>query len=59
MPALSLFDWTIAFAIDQIVSLRWGVAGAISLGLITAGHKSRNVTFQCAGIAVLAVLLAQ
>lgn len=55
MLALSLC----AYAFEEIIQWRYGAAGAIAIGLVGLGHKIRNTTFTCVGIAVLALLLAQ
>ncbi|MEU1537271.1 hypothetical protein ABZ461_03895 [Actinacidiphila glaucinigra] len=54
MPALALC----AFAFEQLVQWRYGAAGAFAVGLFTVGHKARNTTFTCVGLAVIALLLA-
>jgi hypothetical protein len=48
-----------AYAFEEIVQWRYGAAGAIALGLVSLGHKVRNTTFTCIGLATLAILLAQ
>lgn len=47
------------YAFEQIVQWRYGAAGVIALGLVSLGHKVRNTTFTCIGLAALALLLAQ
>lgn len=55
MPALSVC----AYAFEQVVQWRFGVAGMLALGLVTFGHKSRNSTCTAIGLTALALLLAQ
>lgn len=48
-----------AYAFEQIVQWRYGVAGMLAFGLLSLGHKSRNVTCTAIGLTALALLLAQ
>ncbi|WP_018559634.1 MULTISPECIES: hypothetical protein [unclassified Streptomyces] len=55
MPALALC----AFALEQLIQWRYGAAGAVALGVVTIGHRTRKTTLTCLGLVVLALLVAQ
>lgn len=48
-----------AYAFEQVVQWRYGIAGMLAVGLVTLGHKSRNTTCTAIGLTALALLLAQ
>jgi hypothetical protein len=59
MVLISLTEWIAAYAADQLVTMKYGAVGALALGLVAVGRKTRNTTCQCAGLVAWALLLAQ
>lgn len=55
MPVLALC----AFALEQLIQWRYGAAGAVALGVVTIGHRTRKTALTCLGLVVLALLVAQ
>jgi hypothetical protein len=55
MLALSLC----AYAFEEIVQWRFGIAGMFAVGMVTLGHKARSTTCTAIGLTALALLLAQ
>lgn len=48
-----------ALVFEQFVQWRYGAAGALAVGAVTAGHRARNVTLVCVGLVLVALLVAQ
>lgn len=48
-----------AYAVEEVVQWRYGIVGAVAVGMVTLGHKVRSVTCTAIGLVALALLFAQ
>ena len=48
-----------AYAVEQVLQVRYGLAGVVALALVTIGHRIRSTMFTAIGLTALALLLAQ
>jgi hypothetical protein len=58
VPVLALLSAVLVVGIEQIVQVKYGVAGAVGLLLLTVGIKANSPAVSSAGAVVLALLLA-
>ena len=54
IPSLALC----AFIVEQVIQWKVGAAAALAIGAFSARHKDRHLAFTCAGLVVLALLIA-